>query len=128
MIRTLAKIASWLLAAFIVFATLSPIGLRPETGGPPSLERFAAYLLLGFGFAIGYPSRRRLIAVALVAFAVGLEVAQTLIPTRDGRLPDAIQKGFGALCGVFLSLAAERLVGALGWTSLLDGPGRKGPA
>jgi VanZ family protein len=127
MIRILARIAAWLLAAFIVFATLSPVGMRPRTGGAPELERFAAYLTLGFGFAIGYPTRRRLIAVALVVFAFGLEAAQTLVPTRDGRLPDAIQKGAGALSGVLCAFGVDRLVGALGWSALLDGGVRRGP-
>jgi VanZ family protein len=128
MIRTLARIAAWLLAAFIVFATLSPLGMRPRTGGSPELERFAAYLLLGLACGVGYPSRRRLIAAGLVVFAFGLEAAQTLIPTRDGRLPDAIQKGAGALCGAVCAFGVERLAARFGWGALLDGRHRKGPA
>jgi len=128
MIRTLARIAAWLLAGFIAFATLSPIGMRPESGGPPSIERIAAYLLLGLGFCVGYPRRRWLVALGVVAFAAGLEAAQTLIPTRDGRLADALQKGLGALCGAALSVGFERLVRAVGRAPWLDGGGRRGAA
>lgn len=99
MIRTLARIAAWSLAAAIVVMTLGPVGLRPQFGHP-GMERFAAYLALGGVFSFAYPRHRALVALAVVCTALGLEMGQLWVPGRDARVADAAVKALGAVSGV----------------------------
>jgi len=103
--RKFIFIVACLLLAFVVFVTLSPIQLRPRTGHPV-LERFAAFLLVSGAYTLALPRRAGLIAVSMVAAAVLLEAAQSLSPTRDPDVRDALVKSLGALVGV----ATARLV------------------
>ena len=114
MIKNLARATAWLLVIFVVYSTLSPIGLRPETGQPAYVERFAAFLALGTAFGVGYPKRRIWIAFALVLGAMVLEASQNLVPTRHGRLLDGMEKGFGGLAGLALAALIGRLAGKVG--------------
>lgn len=76
----LIQIAAWLLFAAILFITVDPISLRPESGLPVNVERFAAFAVLGFVFATAYPRRWLLILVLVVGAAFGFELAQMLAP------------------------------------------------
>jgi hypothetical protein len=100
MLKTNARVVAWLLLALIAFVTLAPLPLRPESGAPAWLERFAAYLVMSAAFALGYPGARRRVALALIVVAIGLEFGQDLSPTRHGRPLDALEKALGALAGV----------------------------
>jgi len=102
MIKNLAQIVAWGLAAAVVVMTLGPVGLRPQFGHP-SIERFAAYLAVGAAFSMAYPRRRVWVAVAVVCAAFG----QLFVPGRDARVPDALAKAFGAVCGVLYVIAAQ---------------------
>ncbi len=107
MINRLAAVFGWLLLAAIVFATFSPINLRPGTGHVV-LERVLTFVALGAAFGVGYP-RRLLMAVGITTLAaVGLEAGQLLVPGRHARLIDAGEKLTGGLIG--LALAALFLV------------------
>ncbi len=99
MLQICLRIAAWLALAAIVFVTLSPLGLRPETGEPPQLERFAAFLVLGGLFAAAYPRRWPVVMIALVVLAGVLEASQALAPTRHAHVRDAMAKAFGAFVG-----------------------------
>jgi VanZ family protein len=99
-------IIACLLLAFVVFATLSPIHLRPKTGHP-NLERFAAFLILGGAYTLALPRRAALVAVCLVVGAFALEAAQRWAPTRDPDLHDALVKSLGALAGVAMARIAD---------------------
>ena len=109
MIRRLALVAGWLAVAIIVFATLSPIGLRPKTGHP-DLERFGAFFLAGACFAVAYPKRRRWVSVAIIIGAGLLEAGQLLVPGRDAHLHDAIVKAVGGVVGLTLAALADHLL------------------
>jgi len=100
--RKSVLIVACLLLAFIVFATLSPIHLRPKTGHP-NLERFAAFLALGGAYTLALPRRAMLVAICLVVGAFALEAAQRWAPTRDPDLRDALVKAAGALAGVAMA-------------------------
>jgi VanZ family protein len=100
MIQRVSLIAGWLVLAFIVYATLSPIDARPVIAAAPHLEHFAAFALLGLAFALAYPSRVLLVVVIVVATAVGLEALQLLTPDRHGRVLDALVKALGGICGI----------------------------
>lgn len=98
MLRRAAKVFVVILIAAIVFATLSPLDLRPRTGyvGP---EREVAFALLGCALAIAFPSRAWATLVGIVTLTVGLELAQHLTPDRHGQLIDAIEKLAGGVLG-----------------------------
>lgn len=99
MFRTL-RLFGWLLLAILVFVTLAPIGLRPISGAPVSLERFGAFAILGFLFALGYPQRRWEMLALVVVTAAGLEALQLVEATRHGRIADFLVKAAGGGFGV----------------------------
>jgi hypothetical protein len=95
-------VLAWALLLAIAFVTLSPIWLRPESGLPPSVERFGAFLLLSFVFTLAYPRRLLRVVLIVAAAAIGLEALQLLIPTRDARLIDMAVKLLGGGLGTGL--------------------------
>ena len=97
--QTLVRCGAWVFLAAIAFSTLSPIELRPDTGAPADMERFAAFALVGGAFCVGYPKWRFGIIVIVVAMVGLLEVAQHLVPGRHGHLHDLIVKASGAVLG-----------------------------
>ena len=104
----LALTAAVALLTLIVLATLVPISLRPHTGHV-HVERVSAYLALGALSAFAVPNRWPWVLLGVVLIALGLEWLQTLIPTRDGRLPDALEKTAGGALGVSAGLLAAAL-------------------
>ena len=105
MFQKLCAVAAWAFLIFIIYATLGPLGIRPEltaseTGPALFIERFGAYGVLGALCALGYP--RRLVLVCLLIFggAIILEFLQLFIPDRDARLVDAAEKLAGAAAGI----------------------------
>jgi hypothetical protein len=110
-------VVACLLLAFIVFATLSPIHLRPKTGHP-NMERFAAFLLVGGAYTLALPRRAGLVALFLVAAAFALEAAQRWAPTRDPSLHDALVKALGAVIGVAVAWGAD--TGLARWRAARD--------
>ncbi|TYL92051.1 hypothetical protein FXB40_26785 [Bradyrhizobium rifense] len=98
MLRNLIRVAAWGIFASIVLATLSPIGLRPQTGHVV-IERFAAYCALCAFFVAAYPQRFIHVIVLVPIAAISLELLQHLTPDRHGHLFDAVEKIAGALVG-----------------------------
>jgi hypothetical protein len=105
----LARPLAWLLLAALIFATLSPIGLRPVSGLPVGLERFGAFAALGFLFAYGYPHRRWEVLALVTLAGAGLEALQLIEATRHGRLGDFLVKAAGGGFGVALAVALTRV-------------------
>jgi VanZ family protein len=99
---------AWLLVLAIAAFTLAPIALRPGTGAPVSLERFAAFAAIGAAFCLGYPKHRLSILMLLVGIIGLLEIAQNIIPGRHGRLPDGLMKASGALLGAAFATFVTR--------------------
>ena len=102
MIRNLLVVGAWIALVAIIFLTLSPIGLRPETGhaGP---ERFVAYGLLSTLFMSAYPRYFTRVMTFVLTVAVSLELAQHLTPDRHGHLADAFEKLAGGVAGCSLT-------------------------
>jgi hypothetical protein len=98
MIQRISAVTGWLAIAFIVFATLSPIEVRPSLAAP-HLEHFAAFALTGLALALAYPNRALLVFAILIGMALGLEVLQLLTPDRHGRAADALVKALGGISG-----------------------------
>jgi len=110
----------WLLLAaaalaVIAFATLCPIQERPRLFANPDLERFAAFVTLGFAAKLAFPRRHVWTILGLVLFVAGLEAAQHLVPGRHAHLHDAVVKGIGAAMGVQLGLAGLVARRAAAW-------------
>lgn len=106
---TLVRIATWIVAAILVFVTLSPIEARPVVASP-HLERAIAYATFGFLLALSYPRRWWLAMVASVALAGLLELAQGLTASRHGRVFDFTVKGTAAILGVIAAQALYALL------------------
>ena len=101
-----SRLLGWLILTALVAVTLCPIGFRPVSHAPVSVERFGAFALMGFLFALGYPRWRLQVIVLTVAAAGLLEILQTIQPTRHGRMPDFLLKAAGCAFG---ALAAGTL-------------------
>lgn len=104
----LAKPLAWLLLAFILVVTVSPIGLRPDTVTTVNIDRAGAYVLLGLAFALAYPKQWKMVAVLLIAGAVAIEYLQYFSPTRHARLHDAGIKAMGAALGLLAGWVINR--------------------
>ena len=86
--------------AGLVFATLSPIGMRPVSGTSVGLERFGAFALIGCLFAFGYRKHPVRLLALVILVAAGLEALQLIEATRHGRMTDLVVKVAGAGVGV----------------------------
>jgi len=100
----LPLLAAWALGVAIVIFTLGPQAWRPHMADAAT-ERFGAYFLAAFAFAVAYPKRRGMIALAAVSAAILLELAQYAAPGRDPGVADAIAKAIGGLAGVCTAAA-----------------------
>uniref|UniRef100_A0A9E7ZW80 VanZ family protein n=1 Tax=Bosea sp. NBC_00436 TaxID=2969620 RepID=A0A9E7ZW80_9HYPH len=114
-LRHAALVLGWAAVAVIIFATLSPLELRPHVPGfRPDGERFLAYLAATALLMLAYPQRRLVVLGAIIAIALGLEWLQTLEATRHGRPHDAIVKVIGAMIGAGFALLCERILRRFG--------------
>jgi VanZ family protein len=103
------KSAAWLILAFIIAVTVSPIGLRPHTISTVGLDRAGAYALCAAAFVFAYPRYWKLTAFLIVLGAFGIEALQYLSPTRHPRLDDASIKALGATVGILFARSVNRL-------------------
>lgn len=104
MFRKTAIVLAWAVLALIVFATLSPIGLRPHIGSV-GVERFGAFAVVGLLFGLAYPRHFWVVLLLVVGTALLLEALQRLTPDRHGEIPDALVKFVGGVVGVGVSFA-----------------------
>lgn len=110
MYHKLVATGAWLSLAFIVFATLSPIDLRPHVAGV-GLERFTAFAATGLLFGLAYPSRPGLVVALVFCGASILEMTQLITPDRHGQLPDLFVKMAGGATGCLIAQFWNRLRG-----------------
>ncbi len=109
------SVAAWACLLFIVYATFSSAGERPElTVGEPwpvvLFERFGAYAMLGLLFCLAHPRRLPMVCLLVPGSALLLELLQTFIPDRHARISDAIEKFAGGVAGIFLAVVLMRLL------------------
>ena len=100
MTEKLIKAAAWLALAAILFATLSPIGLRPDDLMPVNYDRALAFTVMTALFVLAYPRQWLWVGVALVLGSAAIEMMQMLSPTRHARVDDAMVKAAGAAIGI----------------------------
>jgi VanZ family protein len=98
----LSRIVALVLLAIIIFATLSPIQLRPHIF-EANIERGLAYVSLGFAVALGFPNRLYEAVIFVVVTAGVLELLQVIDPGRHARLIDALVKAFAGLAGIVVA-------------------------
>ena len=101
--QKLFQVAAWLLALAIIMLSLGPPSTRPVTGAGHGLEHLLMFLATGVAFALGYPRRFWLLAVALLAFVAAIEIAQIWVPGRHARLGDFLIDATASCFGVGLS-------------------------
>jgi hypothetical protein len=112
MFSKVMAVAAWTSLIFIIYATLVSGGARPQlTRDEPGLivfvERFGAYALLGVLFTLAYPRHVALICLLVLGGAVVLELLQLLVPGRDARLIDAVEKLAGGGVGILAARAVR---------------------
>jgi apolipoprotein N-acyltransferase len=111
--QVLLRISAWTCLFAIAVVTLGPVGLRPESGLPPHIERFVAFAIAGTLFAAAYPRYILFATVIVVGAAVLFELLQLLAPSRHGTLADASVKvtgGFVGLCAGWVVANSKRRI------------------
>lgn len=103
LIDRLAPYAAWTCLAVIAFMTLSPIEARPVIIHSQGIEHIVAFGMLAALFCIAYPRHTLLVLMLLICAAGILEVLQTQVAGRHGRLIDAAYKFGGAGAGTLLA-------------------------
>lgn len=94
------RILAWLLLLGLAIVTVAPIQFRPITPLPVQLERSSALAVVGFVFALAYPSRIWFVAILLLASTSLFEALQLVEPSRHGRVLDLLVKLVGAAVGL----------------------------
>ena len=106
---SIARLTAWSALTVIVVLTFVPPALRPVSAVPHAMEHFAAFLLVGGTFALGYPRQQFVMAAAAVPMTAVLELLQLLAPGRHARLSDFVINALGACAGIaIVSLAGPR--------------------
>ncbi|WP_238182023.1 hypothetical protein [Methylobacterium trifolii] len=111
--RTFLRLSVWIIAAVLVFVTLSPIGLRPAVA-PADLERAVAYAGFGLLVVLAYPRQWWLGLAAAVLLAGALEYGQGLTASRHGRLADFLVKAGAAAAGALFAHALVTAAARIG--------------
>jgi VanZ family protein len=107
MFETFTTVAAWTCLAFIVYATLAPIELRPALPnainiGP--IEHIGAFALFGVLFCAAYPQHTIIDFIFVIGTAGLLEFTQIFRADRHGRVSDALQKMAGGVVGVLVAI------------------------
>ena len=110
--RLTCRILGWVLVAAILVLSIVPPSVRPTTQASHGFEHLAIFLSAGIAFAIGYPSRLKILPGLLVLFCAVVELIQIWVPGRHARMTDFIVDALGSCFGVGLIYAAQRLRGA----------------
>jgi VanZ family protein len=105
--KKLAPMTAWACLLFVASATLSPIYLRPrlmetETAMIVALEHVGAFAVMGFLFSVTY-TRTTLVCLVVLGSAVILELLQLVVPDRDARVVDVVEKLIGGGVGIIVA-------------------------
>ena len=119
--QKILSITAWAVLAFIAFASLSPLDLRPQLTKTESalvvmIEHVGAFGVLGILFFVSYPDRPRVVCLVVFGSAIALELAEILLPDRHARLVDALEKIVGGGAGILLGFALWPLLTSAGGT------------
>ena len=109
MLSLLIRGTAWALAILICVLSLVPPVQRP-TVASHGLEHLGIFFATGVAFGLGYRSRHLAQAMALIAFAGAIEIAQFLSPGRHPRLSDFLVDAIGACSGVIVASIVNRFM------------------
>jgi hypothetical protein len=116
----IVRIASGLYLALLTVLLLAPdpaalLGMRRVPGVNGGLGvHFAAFLVLGaLVGASRLPARRPWVIVPLAIYAVGIELAQGLVPRRTVQWEDLVENVGGLAAGILLGQTALWLIDRL---------------
>jgi hypothetical protein len=110
MTSRLIKLLPWLALAAIIFATVSPIRLRPQDFASVDIDRAGAFAAMALLFMLAYPRQWLLCGILVILGAGGIELLQYLSPTRHAHLDDAVVKAAGAAIGCLMGWAFNRMI------------------
>jgi VanZ family protein len=104
MLHKLAPTTAWACLLFVASVTLSPAYLRPrlmetEPALIVILEHVGAFAVIGFLFSVTN-TRTTLVCLLVLGSAVILELLQLVVPDRDARVIDAVEKLIGGGVGI----------------------------
>jgi VanZ family protein len=129
--QKILSITAWAVLAFIAFASLSSLDLRPQLTKTESalvimIEHVGAFGVLGILFFVSYPDRPRVVCLVVFGSAIAFELAEILLPDRHARLVDALEKIVGGGAGILLGVALLPLLTSAGGTFSKIGQLRSG--
>lgn len=107
-IRRIFLVGAWLLLFVIAAFSVIPPDYRVATDVPHVVEHFAAFLLLGLAFGLGYPRRYLAQSVFLLLFTAAIELAQLWTPGRHARFSDVLVNSLGVTFGIALAYLVAR--------------------
>ena len=113
MLKSLIRGVAWLILIVIVFLSLAPAELRPETSLPHIVEHAGIFAAAGIAFAAGYPRREWLLIAGSIFFCASIELAQLAVPGRHARLGDFIIDAAAALAGLLMTSIGRRRLNEL---------------
>ena len=104
LIARLSPPAFWFCVTLILYLSLVPGTMRPQTGASGHLEHFMAYAITGAIFMAGVRHGMSALtaAVGLCWLSGAVEIAQLWIPGRTGQVAGFIWSSAGAWLGLLL--------------------------
>jgi VanZ family protein len=114
MVHKLAPMTARACLLFVASVTLSPVYLRPRLmEAEPALivilEHVGAFAVIGFLFSVTY-TRTALVCLLVLGGAVILELLQLVVPDRDARVIDAVEKLIGGGVGIIAAKIMRQLI------------------
>ena len=108
-----ARLGFWLCVIIILYLSLVPGSMRPQTGASSHFEHFMAYAGTGLLFVprpqTAQASLARLAAMIGLSWLSGaVEIAQLWIPGRTGEVAGFLWSSAGAALGLLVSLILWR--------------------
>jgi VanZ family protein len=107
--QKLFQVAAWLLALTIIVLSLGAPSMRLTTAAGHALDHLLIFLATSVAFALGYPRRCWLLAIALLVFAAAIEIAQIWVPGRHARLSDFLIDATVSCLGVGITFLLVKL-------------------
>ena len=100
-----ARLGFWLILAAITILSLLPLQFAVTSGVSDKIEHFVAYASLAAAGRIGHRGTLSpwLLGLAVIAYGIGIEVAQSFVPGRMMSGWDVVANTAGALIGLALA-------------------------
>jgi uncharacterized membrane protein HdeD (DUF308 family) len=95
-----AAVPAWGLLACIAYISISPVDVRTSFSYWASVERGAAFAVLGILFFLAYSRSLLFVCLIVIGSAALLEIAQFVTSDRHARAIDAMEKIAGGCLGI----------------------------